>query len=490
MALLLKLVWDTDVRRVHVSELTYDQVQAAVVRVFSEKLAAPGEEEAILLEFRDETVPDEAVRTLTRETFPDLVVLYARQQHEHQKRPPEERLQQQRALRLHLRAVPRPPEMAPRPAIPPLVEVKTELEDWAPRNIPMDLQAVKKELEPKDIPGGLQVVKKELEAKDIPGGLQVVEKDRRTWAMLQTIPVGIDQELLPGSPPNKGRSSSRGARLQAVKKEEAEEGNCSSNFSPAALGPLLPVKLEDPKAVCKAARELLRQARKAELKADRITEKQRLKDAKVAEKLAKQARKMRRKVAKRIDKVMRRVARRAKRALLLAKRKGKEEQLRLRAEVAETPGPAPTLPQLLFSPQTAAAATSVLAAEHGRSSGGAKRPRCEALLRRQAAKAARKEIKRRLREFRKKARKDTARSEQRGPAEDTDYRASAEDNDAVVNEGEEDEDDTQQESKEAALTPLAEPPAADCLSEELQRLVESGFRGFLEAEAAAAPCNL
>lgn len=458
MAALLKLVWDTDVRRVHVSELTYDQVQAAVVRVFPEKLAAPGEEETILLEFRDESVPDEAARTLTRESFPDLVVLHARQQQEHQQRPPEKSLlqQQQRALRLHLRAaVPRPPEMAPRPAIPPLVKVKTELEEWAPSNIPAALQTVKKELDPTDLAGGQQVVKK---------------------------------ELLPDSPVNRS-CSSRGAGLQAVKKEEAEEGTCSSNFRPAAMGLLLPVKLEDPKAVRKAARELLRQARKAELMADRMAEKQRLKDAKVA-------RKMRRKVAKRIDKVARRVARRAKRAFRLAKRKGKTEQIRAEAEHHAASERKRSLEAFGTDP----VAASVLAADHGSSSssGGAKRSRCEALLRRQAAKAARKEIKRRLREFRKKARKCSARSEQRGPAEDTDYRASGEDNDAAVNEGEEDEDDKQQESKEAGLTPLAEPPAADCLSEELQRLVESGFRGLLEApslslgqaEAAAAPCDL
>jgi len=477
MAAILKLVWDADVRRVHVSELTYDQVQAAVLRVFPEELTTPGEEEAFLLEFRDE----EASRTVTRESFPDLVVLHARQQQEHQRKLLPETMQ--RALRLYVqRLEATPQEMASQHASPPLVRVKTELEEWAPRSIPTALQAVKKELLPEEILGGrLQAVKEELPSSSLPMVL-----------------------------------SSALRAVKVKKEEETEERTCISHFRTAAVAGLLPVKLEDPgavlhcedpRAVRKAARELLRQARKAELQAARMAEKQRHKDAKVAEKLAKQARKMRRKVAKRIEKLARRVARRAKRAFLLAKRKGEKERVRTEAAYQPASERKRSLEDLAqgwrseaeeedkeedqeleLEAQPQAQEATVL--DHGGSiigAGDAKRSGhcCEALLRRKAAKAARKEIKRRLRDFRKKARKGILRSHQRRPADDTDYRASGEDTDAAVEE-------------EAGLTPLAEPPAADDLSEELQGLVEFGFRGFLEAptissaqaEAAVVPGDL
>jgi len=242
-----------------------------------------------------------------------------------------------------------------------------------------------------------------------------------------------------------------------VKKEEDTEH--FSHFRPAAVAGLLAVKLEDPgavlhcedpRAVRKAAQELLRQARKAELRASRMAEKQRHKDAKVA-------RKMRRKVAKRIEKVARRVARRAKRAFLLAKRKDEKERARTeaesqpaserkrsledlaqgwRSEEEEEDGEEDQELELEARPQAAQEATAFLdrgntdARDATRS-----RDRCEALLRRQAAKAARKEIKRRLRDFRKKARKGILRSQQRRPAaDDTGYRASGEDNDAAAEE--------------------------------------------------------
>ncbi|CAE6958050.1 hypothetical protein AK812_SmicGene25296 [Symbiodinium microadriaticum] len=71
MAILLKFCWGDDVRRVRVEELAMDQVKAACLRIFAERLA-PEDEDQIQLEF----LWQGSSRLLTPTTFPELVVLY------------------------------------------------------------------------------------------------------------------------------------------------------------------------------------------------------------------------------------------------------------------------------------------------------------------------------------------------------------------------------------------------------------------------------
>ncbi|CAE7721053.1 unnamed protein product [Symbiodinium sp. CCMP2456] len=71
MAILLKFCWGDDVRRVRVEELAMDQVKAACLRIFAERLA-PEDEDQIQLEF----LWQGSNRLLTPATFPELVVLY------------------------------------------------------------------------------------------------------------------------------------------------------------------------------------------------------------------------------------------------------------------------------------------------------------------------------------------------------------------------------------------------------------------------------
>ncbi|CAJ1385218.1 unnamed protein product [Effrenium voratum] len=68
---LLKFHWGEDVRRVRVQELSYDQVQAACLHIFAERLSPDKE---LQLEFRTGSKP------LTRESFPELLVLHAQEQ--------------------------------------------------------------------------------------------------------------------------------------------------------------------------------------------------------------------------------------------------------------------------------------------------------------------------------------------------------------------------------------------------------------------------
>lgn len=71
MTILLKFCWADDVRRVRVEELAMDQVKAACLRIFAERLA-PEDEDQIQLEF----LWQGSNRLLTSATFPELVVLY------------------------------------------------------------------------------------------------------------------------------------------------------------------------------------------------------------------------------------------------------------------------------------------------------------------------------------------------------------------------------------------------------------------------------
>mmetsp|Transcript_45357 Transcript_45357/g.105903 ORF Transcript_45357/g.105903 Transcript_45357/m.105903 type:complete len:392 (-) Transcript_45357:400-1575(-) len=75
MTILLKFFWGDDVRRVRVPELTLEQVHAACLRIFAEKLA-PENEDAIRLEFLWQGVST----PLTATTFPELVISYGQMQ--------------------------------------------------------------------------------------------------------------------------------------------------------------------------------------------------------------------------------------------------------------------------------------------------------------------------------------------------------------------------------------------------------------------------
>jgi len=487
MSTLLKVSWEEDVRRIQVPELTFDQVQAASLRVFSDKLQAW--EEDLLLEFREGCAAPP--RLLTKESFPDLVVQYGRQQQARLQKPGTPPLASQSPLRLQV--VCRSDQLSQSPA-PALLSVKAEPED-APEPETPHLQ-------------------KQLSTPPAPW-----------WdARSQTIPAPDMSEVKEEQEEAEGSGDNQEAAQAAE-----QDGVADSGFRPRQRSVKVRAELvADERSLHRAARQLLREAKKAEKDAKRSAERALRKAAKAARQASKRARKTNRKAAKRVEKVARRMARHAKarkdacrekrdkkdkhgrkaKRELKAKRKAtkeasQSEMYEAEEEQEQTEASASMPSERLWRKRPSTRALY----EYGSWYSQAEEEReCDEELRlgstcegseeeantrahvqaRKAKKQARKDLKllKRRIKAQKKARKACRRDDQEG--EHSGEEQGQEPEEAHTCSKCDQDNDFHEEATAALLTRNESPAPFEEPEEELRRLVELGFRGLLAGSPAQA----